>query len=122
MQEASGLQLEGVPAVLPGYACYKVHDETYPAITANPKGVVQGLLYENIPADALQRLDKFEGDMFVRKNLIVSSYGIALPAWSYVIANNYREQLEPVEWNFDRFLCKGKRTFQRDYHGYRNIR
>ena len=122
MAEVTGMQGSGVSAVLSGYTCYQVRNESYPAIAACPNGVVQGLLYEDIPPAVWDRLDRFEGGMYVRTQVIVTSRGESIPAQTYVIADSHLDLLEPVEWNYDCFLRKGKQTFLQTYPGYRGSR
>jgi hypothetical protein len=122
MEEVTGMRASGVRAVLSGYTCYQVRNETYPAVALSPNGVVQGLLYEDVPPQVWTRLDHFEGDMYERKGVIVTSRGQSIPAYTYVIADQYRDQLEPIEWNYDCFLRESKASFVRDYRGYRGLR
>jgi gamma-glutamylcyclotransferase (GGCT)/AIG2-like uncharacterized protein YtfP len=122
MAEVTGMQPSGVSAVLSGYTCYQVRNESYPAIAATPNGVVQGLLYEDIPTEVWTRLDRFEGNMYERRTVIVTMRGESIPAQTYVIGDSYRDLLEPVEWNYDCFLRKGKQAFMQNYPGYRELR
>ena len=97
MAEVTGMRPSGVQAALVGYTCYQVRNETYPAVALNPNGVAQGTLYEDIPTEVWTRLDQFEGNTYERKAVIVTSRGQSIPAYTYAIANRYRDLLEPVE-------------------------
>lgn len=48
-------------ATAPGYARFVVRGETYPGAIAAPGASLQGVLYHDVDAADLERLDRFEG-------------------------------------------------------------
>ncbi len=112
MAEASGLQVAGAPAELKGFCRLRVKEECYPALLPREGGTVDGVIYRDIPDPAWQRLDRFEGPMYSRQNVIVEMPdGTALPAATYVALDDFRDQFEEREWDFTTFLRSDKEDF-----------
>jgi len=86
------------------------------------KGRVEGVLYRDVPRSAWRRLDRFEGEMYTRQLVEVWMFhGAPITAEAYIVRPEFLCQLEASEWNFANFLRNGKRPFQRDYSGYRDL-
>ena len=64
MHAVAGILPEGVPAVLPGHRRRVVAGEKYPGIVPDAAETVEGILYLNLPEEALVRLDAF--DLFTK--------------------------------------------------------
>src|SRR5690606_28905328 len=75
MAAACGHRAHGVPAVLRGFARHPVRGAHYPGIAPDPQGRVHGLLYRDLTAAALGRLDRFEGMQYVRRSVRVELAG-----------------------------------------------
>ena len=122
MSAVSGRPLSGEPARLDGYARHAVRDEDYPGIQPAPGAQVEGVLYRDIDAAALARLDAFEGDMYARETVrITLADGTSLVADTYVIRPQHRTLLLAEDWNFAAFLTHGKARFTRRYMGFSRI-
>lgn len=94
--------------------------ERYPALAPDEKGCVEGVAYRDLPVSAWNRLDRFEGRMYVRTPVEIElNDGTILPAATYVVRQEFTDQLEESEWDFEEFLRSGKKYFQRNYRGYR---
>ncbi len=115
--EAHGLA--GETACLTDYRRAPVRGEDYPGIVPAPDGRVTGVLYRGLPATAWPRLDAFEGDMYLRKQVRVSQAGGGMiPAWTYVFRPEFQHLLAPDDWDFEQFLARGKARFEARYLGF----
>jgi len=122
MQLVSGLSLQGTPALLRGFQRCQVLNEPYPAIKASPTQQVEGMLYQGLLPDAWQRLDRFEGEMYQRRQvLLVDAHSQVIEACAYVIRPQYEHHLLHEEWSFEDFLRHGKAQFERDYRGFSEL-
>jgi len=73
MREVSGFDLPAVPGTLKGYCRRSVKGELYPAIMPYRGGCVEGVIYRCVPGLAWERLDRFEGEMYVPGSCINTS-------------------------------------------------
>lgn len=121
MEEVSGIVLESVEATLPGYQRFQVRDEQYPGIVVADDQKVTGILYLNVSADAMKRLDLFEGDMYRRESVTCDLGGETLPAMTYVVKEEHAHRLTSNAWDFDTFLKDGKQLFENMYNGFNEI-
>jgi len=122
MAEVSGCRLSHMPGTLSGYSRRPVRKEHYPAIVKEDKGRVRGVIYQNVPESAWDRLDRFEGEMYARRRVQMElTDGATLQAEAYVIQPAYAHLLEACEWNFDDFLRNGKARFMKNYKGYASL-
>jgi gamma-glutamylcyclotransferase (GGCT)/AIG2-like uncharacterized protein YtfP len=122
MREVSGCRLSQVSGTLKGYRRRSVKGEQYPALVPDEEGCVEGVVYRNVPKSAWDRLDRFEGEMYVRQLVqIVLNGGMTLLAATYIVQPEFLDQLEQTEWEFAEFLRHGKTSFQRDYKGYQSL-
>jgi gamma-glutamylcyclotransferase (GGCT)/AIG2-like uncharacterized protein YtfP len=122
MEEVSGCRLSGVPGVAKGYHRRPVKGEHYPALVIDDEGCVEGVVYQNVTKSAWDRLDRFEGEMYVRQPVQIElNNGSILVADTYLIRQAFLDHLEESEWNFAKFLRHDKECFQRDYRGYEQL-
>ena len=122
MGDVSGLRLSAAPGTVRGYRRCSVRNEHYPALAPDEEGRVEGVVYRNLTGLAWRRLDRFEGEMYVRRPVQVEmSSGAILPAESYVVRPEFLCCLEASEWSFAKFLRNGKQHFRRNYCGYRKL-
>jgi gamma-glutamylcyclotransferase (GGCT)/AIG2-like uncharacterized protein YtfP len=122
MEEVSGCRLSYVPGTVRGYSRRSVRGEHYPALVLDEEGRVEGVVYRNLPNSAWDRLDRFEGEMYVRQPVQIElNDGATLPATTYVVRPEFLHRLEESEWDFANFLCNGKERFRRDYRGYQQL-
>lgn len=119
MSHVAGLPLTGQPARLSGHARHPVAGEEYPGVVADPAGAVAGVLYRGVDAAALVRLDAFEGGMYERLAVpVTTADGETVMAWCYIFRTPYQHLLLPGDWSFEAFLAEGKARFQARYMGY----
>ena len=123
MQDVAGCLPARLPGTLPGYARRAVRGEHYPGLVSCAHGRVDGVLYRDVPAVAWARLDRFEGDMYLRQRVQVElTDGATLKAETYVVRPRFLARLAHSEWSFSEFLRSGKGKFCRDYQGYASLR
>jgi gamma-glutamylcyclotransferase (GGCT)/AIG2-like uncharacterized protein YtfP len=122
MREVSGCRLSSGTGTLKGYRRLRVKGEHYPAIVPDADSSVDGLVYQNVPEPAWERLDKFEGGMYAQQQVhITLSDGTLLAAAAFVVKPEFMDRLESTEWDFSEFLRCGKAQFQKCYKGYRSL-
>ena len=111
--------LSPLPARLAGFRRAPVIGVEYPGMVPAADGLVEGVLYLDLPATAWPRLDAFEGDEYQRSEVEVElAGGRRLMAWTYVFKPEYAERLGEGEWDFQRFLETGKARFEALYMGF----
>lgn len=119
MAKVAGCRLAALPAILHGYQRSLVKGEVYPGIAEMAGGIVNGVLYLDVSAEALKRLDAFEGEMYDRREVTVQEAGGATrAAMAYVFSPEYRQLLTGIPWDFNEFLATGKKRFEDGYCGF----
>lgn len=73
------------PATLRGYRRVEPSGG-YPYLVADPHGVVDGIVLDDVDAAALRRLDRYEdeGRLYVRRSVTVAAGGATVPCDVYV--------------------------------------
>lgn len=123
MAEISGLNLAHVPATLRGFRRVCVKGEHYPALIPNSEEFVSGVVYLNVPDPAWTRLDRFEGEMYLREIVQVErDDDLNIAAETYVARPEFMDYLVDVEWDFKAFLRINKESFRRSYKGYQALK
>jgi gamma-glutamylcyclotransferase (GGCT)/AIG2-like uncharacterized protein YtfP len=119
MADVSGYHGPGQPAVARGYSRRSVQGESYPAMVPDEAGDTDGVIYLDLPDSAWARLDRFEGDLYVRQALPVAlGDGRVVSAEAYVVRAEHLDRLGASLWRFDDFLREGKAVFQQEYKGF----
>jgi gamma-glutamylcyclotransferase (GGCT)/AIG2-like uncharacterized protein YtfP len=122
MGEVSGCRTPAATGTVSGYCRRSVREEHYPALALDEGGRVEGVVYRDLPGSAWIRLDRFEGEMYVRRLVQVTMIdGEVLSAETYIARPEFLCHLEASEWSFEKFLRNGKQLFQRNYRGYRQL-
>jgi gamma-glutamylcyclotransferase (GGCT)/AIG2-like uncharacterized protein YtfP len=98
-----GRAIEGQPATLTGYACYRISDRVYPAIVEAPGSEVQGVVYLGLTAEELERLDVYEGHLYERREVRVRQEDGSLLVETYVLCPEHRHRLSSEAWDRERF-------------------
>ena len=110
------------PARLHGFERLTVRGETYPAIVERAKAWVDGVVYLDVQAGDLQRLDAFEGADYERRALrvrLLDGAGDGLAAQAYVWTDPSR--LEDCSWDPDWFGRDGLPVFLATYCRVRGV-
>jgi gamma-glutamylcyclotransferase (GGCT)/AIG2-like uncharacterized protein YtfP len=119
-----GKQYETVAATAAGFEIYYVRDAVYPGIIAAAHGSVTGLIYFNVDAESLARLDIFEGEDYRRQQIQVtrSDNGQILQADAYVIPPANRQLLTNEPWSAQEFAARGElNRFVARYAGFERL-
>jgi len=99
-----GRSLQGVPAFLSGYSCYRVRRAAYPAVTREAGALTYGSLFSGIDRSQWESLDEFESNLYERHLVDVSLADESdVDAYTYVIANAHRDRLTCEAWDFEHF-------------------
>jgi len=119
MSFVSGQAVHGEPALLENHVRHPVRNAEYPGMVPQPGERVAGVVYRGLSAAALDRLDRFEGEMYERRRVrLTDAAGNALDAWSYVFRPEFASLLLPGDWSFEAFLADGKARFEARYMGF----
>ena len=104
-------------AILQGYVRKAVRGEDFPVIVPSaPCSQVEGLVYLNVSASDLVRLDRFEEEYYFRKTEKVVTPDMAvLPAEVYVLKEEYYPIISPKGWDPVHFSTTGIHSFIHRY-------
>jgi len=99
-----------------------VRGEHYPGLLPCAGASVEGIVYRAVPADAWTRLDRFEGDLYVRAGVVVElADATLLRVQTYLVRPELSGCLEERLWELEVFLRHGKAEFESAYAGYTAI-
>ena len=112
MNAVTGRHFAAVPAQLPGYSRYSLHNRRYPGIRPRRGCITDGVLYRDVDALSLLRLDAFEDAFYQRRRLPVF-IGREHPtvAEVYVVDPASYRLLQPRRWEVAAF----RRRFLKPY-------
>jgi gamma-glutamylcyclotransferase (GGCT)/AIG2-like uncharacterized protein YtfP len=86
-------------AVLRGYEARRLSGVSFPGLIEAPEVSTPGLLYLNVSAEAIKRLDAYEDDFYVRVPVTVEAEGEGeMEAEVYLMAQEYRFMALPERW------------------------
>jgi gamma-glutamylcyclotransferase (GGCT)/AIG2-like uncharacterized protein YtfP len=122
MYKVAGCRPDSVPASLKDFFRSRIRGEEYPGIILQPGSRVEGILYLDLPSPAMERLDRFEGEQYLRQEVQVSTerHGLCAAA-TYVIHPQHKDILTGEPWSYEHFLATGKTRFLSAYLGFREI-
>lgn len=106
-------------AILQGYDRKGVRNEVFPVIVPSaPASQVQGIVYLDVAASDLARLDEFEGEYYFRKTEQVITPDLeVMPAEVYILKEEYYAVISPTEWDPVHFSTTGIHHFIHRYMG-----
>ena len=106
-------------AVLSGYKRLCVKGENYPGLVKSFNNSVEGVIYLDVTAQDIKRLDRFEGEYYKKIPVTVSSEsGHALDADVYLFNKSYKNLLSNTPWDPVRFQVHHLRQFISKYSGF----
>lgn len=109
LEPVAGVRLASRPAVLPGFARYRVRGAGYPGVVEDPEVETPGTLYENVGPEALRRIDRFEGPLYERRRVRVRlEDATSADALVYVIRADKRHVLSREPWDPARFAASAR--------------
>jgi len=107
------------PGILRDHERKALRGRSYPGLRPRLGGSVEGIVYYEVPPPAWERLDRFEGEMYIRIEVaVLVGGGRTVSAWTYRIAPGFEGELEDTEWDFAGFVRHGKSSFEREYEGF----
>ncbi|WP_255580638.1 gamma-glutamylcyclotransferase family protein [Desulfopila sp. IMCC35006] len=122
MYRVAGCKTGFTQASLYNFFRSKIAGREYPGIIPQQGAMVPGVLYFDISAEALERLDIFEGEMYQRQEVeVINDTHDSVTAMTYIIKPQYRGLLTDKEWSFSEFLAVGKEKFEESYFGFQEI-
>ncbi len=118
-----GTEYNNAPAFITGYQRKRIRNETYPGLTSGDlSDLVRGVIYMDVCHAHLGVLDRFEGNTYERKRLDCRLLdGGCVPAFVYIVKQEYAYLLEDAKWDPDHFLTHGIRQFINEYAGFREL-
>ena len=100
-----------------GFQRLQVKNQKYPGLVRG-HGVVNGIIYFDIEAKDLARLDIFEGDLYKREAVEIScADGEKIAAFVYLIRDEFKSVLGG-EWSKAEFERTGLAEFEKRYVGF----
>ena len=103
----TGRRFSSRPAVLEGFACYRLRGRSYPGVVPAPGARTVGVLFARVDLRSLALLDRFEGDLYVRREVRVrAGDGRLLAALTYVVAPARRSLLSREPWSRAGFAAR----------------
>jgi gamma-glutamylcyclotransferase (GGCT)/AIG2-like uncharacterized protein YtfP len=120
LEAVTGRRFPGQEARLHGFARRCLRGRIYPAVVAAPGALAEGRLYDGLDPATLARLDRFEGPLYVRRQLDVEPEdGAARPAEIYVLAEGARAELRPEPWDPGAFVAQHLAQYLRSCEAFR---
>jgi gamma-glutamylcyclotransferase (GGCT)/AIG2-like uncharacterized protein YtfP len=91
----------GQPAALDRFVRRRVVGEIFPAIVEGDDGDrVSGILYSGLEQSEWDRLDRFEGELYERREVVLDGRRAAS---TYVLGPSWRHRLGPEPWDPEAF-------------------
>ena len=107
------------PGTVSGFVRRSIQHEHYPAMLPGPvSSKVEGVLYLDIDAEDLARLDQFEGSIYDRRDVQVMTDNNSHAAQAYVLNDSYRNLVSEQEWDPEKFQDEGIHQFLGGYFGF----
>jgi gamma-glutamylcyclotransferase (GGCT)/AIG2-like uncharacterized protein YtfP len=103
MEAVAGARFASLPARLDGFERVCVRDAVYPAARVAGAGSIDGVLWLDVSNAGLVRLDRFEGALYERHGVRVSTAAGPHDAQVYVVPAAHHHLLDPAPWDVARF-------------------
>ena len=104
MKAVTGLEFPAKRARVKNYARFKVKGESYPGLTPLEGAVTEGVLYLDVDALSVKRLDDFEWEFYERGGVAADTLdGESLTAHTYLIKAQCRGRLSSAPWDPEHF-------------------
>jgi gamma-glutamylcyclotransferase (GGCT)/AIG2-like uncharacterized protein YtfP len=104
-----GREFQTVEGTLAGHSIFRVRDAAFPGIiAASSECVVRGLVYLDVDAASVARLDRFEDDFYARLSLPIECRdGQCRNADAYTVPEKNRHVLTDELWTAENFVASG---------------
>jgi gamma-glutamylcyclotransferase (GGCT)/AIG2-like uncharacterized protein YtfP len=115
-----GRELESEPALLAGFARFRLRGLPFPGAVASPGAATPGRLYHALDRGSLALLDAWEGELYERRRVEVrGAAGQLLPAFAYLLAARHAGLLSSEPWQRERFEAEQLRGTLRRCRDFR---
>ena len=115
----TGHRFNRTPGFLRDYRRRAVKGEVYPGILPERDGVVEGIVYRDLPDTAWARLDAFEGEMYQRQ-IVSVNLADDTPRGVHLCRQAGFLRMARHGANADlKILQSGKKTFETHYFGFK---
>ena len=106
-------------AVLLGYKRLTVKGANYPGLVKSFNSSIEGVVYRNVTAQDIKRLDKFEGECYKKISVSVAcETGQLLNAEVYLFNIRHKNLLTNTPWDPVRFKAHHLRQFITKYRSF----
>ena len=123
MLTVTGHRFSRISGFLIDYRRRKIKNEVYPGLIPEAGGAVEGIVYRDLTDADWTALDTFEGEMYERRIVRVNlTDSTSIDAYTYVIRPEFENRLDSNDWDFEKFLEFGKKTFQKRYVGFKALK
>ncbi len=104
LEAVTGRTFPWQAAMLEGHARYRVRTAVFPALIPMPGERVEGRLFDGVDRATLERLDRYEGNYYERRQLHVQLESrTTCPAHVYIFKDCYRSLLILEPWSLEIF-------------------
>ena len=119
MRAVTGCEFPSRKARVKNHARFKVKGESYPGLTPLEGALTQGVLYLDVDALSVRRLDDFEGELYERTEVPAeTAEGESLNAHTYVIKPCFQDRLSSDAWDPEHFERAHLLQFMANYQGF----
>jgi gamma-glutamylcyclotransferase (GGCT)/AIG2-like uncharacterized protein YtfP len=119
MPAVAGRDFQRRKASLLDYALFKLKGESYPGIIYHKGAFTNGIIYLDVDALSLKRLDEFEGEMYERVSVRVETdQGESFTGETYGIKREHRNLLSSEPWDLEEFEKNHLKEFMASYKGF----
>jgi gamma-glutamylcyclotransferase (GGCT)/AIG2-like uncharacterized protein YtfP len=119
MKAVTGREFSAEKARVQNYVRFKVKGESYPGLTPLEGAVTEGVLYRDVDALSVRRLDDFEGELYERTEIPADTLvGESLTAQTYLIKARHRDRLSSEPWDPEHFEKADLIDFMARYWGF----
>ena len=115
MEAVTGRTFASQPALLEGYARYALRGATFPGLVEEGHSATDGVLWRDLDAASLARVDDYEGDWYERRAVTVRAGDAPLPAQTYVLVDAQRRRVSRRRWVAARFESRYLRRCLAEY-------
>ncbi|MCG6938464.1 MAG: gamma-glutamylcyclotransferase [Gammaproteobacteria bacterium] len=110
---------EKLPAILPGYKRLSIKGKNYPGLVKSFNSSVEGVVYFDVTAQDIKRLDKFEGRYYRKIPVrVLCKDGHKVNARAYVFNRRNRRLLGTSPWCPLNFQARYLSRFIARYRGF----
>ena len=119
MEAVTGHRFASRKATLHDYARFRLKNASYPGIVEMAGATTDGVLYLDVDAASIDRLDAFEGVFYQRTCVeVYTPQGERRPAETYVVVPRYQDHLSTEAWRLNHFRRDHLEAFLASYHGF----